>query len=133
MTNSLLISLTYFKYIFLILLYMPYNVFNGNTYKYILTGIDVPSRYKVARALNTKKSSKVVNLGNNIDKKRRATHFIWSKNTYRLDRIVQKPGKCVLYSLQDGTDRVFVHEELMHISEDTQVPPEWVSEWKYHA
>ena len=41
------------------LLYMPHNVFEGNTYKYILTGIDVASRYKVARPLRTKKSSKV--------------------------------------------------------------------------
>ena len=41
------------------LLYMPYNVFEGNTYKYILTGIDVASRYKVARQLRTKKSSEV--------------------------------------------------------------------------
>ena len=28
--------------------YMPHNLFEGNTYKYILTGIDVSSRYKVA-------------------------------------------------------------------------------------
>ena len=41
------------------LLYMPHNLFEGNTYKYILTGIDVASRYKVARPLRTKKSSKV--------------------------------------------------------------------------
>ena len=41
------------------LLYMPHNVFEGNTYKYILTGIDVASRYKVARPLRTKKSSEV--------------------------------------------------------------------------
>ena len=34
----------------------------------------------------------------------------------------------VLYYLQDGSDRVFVPEELMHVSEDTQVPPDWVSE-----
>ena len=40
------------------LLYMRHNVFEGNTYKYILTGIDVASRYTVARALRTKKSSK---------------------------------------------------------------------------
>ena len=40
-------------------LYMPHNLFEGNTYKYILTGIDVASRYKVARPLRTKKSSKV--------------------------------------------------------------------------
>ena len=41
------------------LLYIPNNVFEGNTYEYILTGIDVPSRYKVAKALRTKKSSEV--------------------------------------------------------------------------
>ena len=55
---------------------------------------------------------------------------MWSKNTYRLDRIVQKPGNRVLYYLQDGSDRAFVSEELMHISEDTQVPDDSVSEWK---
>ena len=37
----------------------PYNFFEGNTYKYILTGIDFASRYKVARPLRTTKSSKV--------------------------------------------------------------------------
>ena len=41
------------------LLYRSYNLFEGNTYKYILTGIDVASRYKVARPFRTKKSSKV--------------------------------------------------------------------------
>ena len=64
------------------------------------------------------------------DQKRRATDLIWSKNTYRLDRIVQDPGNRVLYYLQDGPDRVFVREELMYVSEDNQVPPDWVSEWK---
>ena len=49
---------------------------------------------------------------------------------YRLDRDVQDPGNRVLYYLQDGSDRAFVCEELMHVSEDTQVPPDWVSEWK---
>ena len=38
---------------------MLHNLFEGNTYKYILTGIDVASRYKVSRPLRTKKSSKV--------------------------------------------------------------------------
>ena len=56
--------------------------------------------------------------------------FIWSKNTYRLGRIIEKPGNRVLYHMKDGADRVFVSEELMHISEDTQVPSEWISEWK---
>ena len=53
------------------------------------------------------------------DEKRRATDFIWSKNTYLLDRIVQEPGNHVMYYLQDGPDRAFVREELMHVSEDT--------------
>ena len=39
--------------------YTPHNLFEGNTYKYILIGIDVASRYKVARPLRTKKSSEV--------------------------------------------------------------------------
>ena len=38
---------------------MPHNLFEGNTYNYILTGIDVASRYKVSRPLRTKKSSEV--------------------------------------------------------------------------
>ena len=64
------------------------------------------------------------------DKKRWETDFIWSKNTYRLDRIVQKPGNRVLYYLQDGPDRAFMREELMHVSKGTQVPSGWVSEGK---
>ena len=59
--------------------------------------------------------------------KRQAPDFIWSKNTYKLDRIVQEPNNRVLYYLQDGPD--FVSKELMRIPEDTQVPPEWVSKW----
>ena len=64
------------------------------------------------------------------NQKRRATDFICSKNTYRLDRIVQEPHNRVLYCLLDGSNITFVREELMHISEDTQAPPDCVSEWK---
>ena len=64
------------------------------------------------------------------DQKRWATDLIWSKNTFRLDRIVQGRGTRVLYYLQDGPDKAFVREELRHVSEDTQVPPDWLSEWK---
>ena len=64
------------------------------------------------------------------DQKRRATDLIWSKNMYRLDRLVQEPGNLVLYYLQDGPDKAFVSEELMRIPEDTQVPLEWLSKWK---
>ena len=41
------------------LVYMPHNLFEGNTYKYILTCTDIASRYKVARPLRTKTSSVV--------------------------------------------------------------------------
>ena len=41
------------------LLYMPHNVSEGNMYKYILTGINVVSRYKVSRPFRTKKLSEV--------------------------------------------------------------------------
>ena len=59
------------------------------------------------------------------DQKRRATDLIRSKE---LVPIVQELGNRVLYYLQDGPDRAFVRDELMHISEDTRVPPNWVSE-----
>ena len=49
---------------------------------------------------------------------------------YLLDGNVQEPGNRVLYYLQDVPDRAFVSEVLMHISEDTQIPPDWLSEWK---
>ena len=49
---------------------------------------------------------------------------------YQLDQIVEGRGNRVLYHLQDGSDRAFISKELMHFSEDTQVPPEWVSEQK---
>ena len=75
-----------------------------------------------------------INLVNNIQiKKRRATDFIWSKFTYLLDRIVQEPGDCVRYYLQDVLDWAFVRKKLMHVSDDTQVPPHWVSEWNNWA
>ena len=64
------------------------------------------------------------------DQKRRTTDFIVSKNTYRLDRIVQDPGSRVLYYLQDEPDRAFLCEQLMHVSEDSQAPLDWVGKWK---
>ena len=60
---------------------------------------------------------------------RRATDMIWSWNTFRLDRIVADQGHRVLYYLAEGPKRAFVREELMQISEDTEVPPDWVKEW----
>ena len=42
------------------LLYMPSYPLYGNKYKYILSGIDVASRYKVVRPLRTKQAADVV-------------------------------------------------------------------------
>ena len=47
-------------------LFVPRNVFEGNTCKYILTSTDVALRYKVARVLRTKRASKVLFVGGNI-------------------------------------------------------------------
>ena len=41
------------------------------------------------------------------DQKRWATDFIWGKNTYRLDRIVQETGNPVWYYMQNEPDRAF--------------------------
>ena len=41
------------------LLCMLFDVFDGNTFKYILIGNDIASRYKVASVLRTNKASKV--------------------------------------------------------------------------
>ena len=41
------------------LLYIPCNTLYGNKYKYILSGINAASRYKVARSLRTKQAADV--------------------------------------------------------------------------
>ena len=59
----------------------------------------------------------------------RATDRIWSKGTYRLREITENPGSHVMYYLRDGPERVFVLEKLMLITEDTELPPDYVQEW----
>ena len=49
---------------------------------------------------------------------------------YQLGRIVEELRIRVLYYFQDGLDRAFLHEELMHITKDTQGHPDLVSKWK---
>ena len=44
------------------LLYMPSDTLYGNKYKYILSGIDVTSRYKVARPLRTKQADMIADI-----------------------------------------------------------------------
>ena len=51
------------------LVHMPHNFFEGNMYKYLLTSVDVASRYGVAKPLTTKKSSEVAFVLGAIHKK----------------------------------------------------------------
>ena len=62
--------------------------------------------------------------------RRRATDMVWSWDTHRLDRVVEDPGQRVLYYLAEGGPKcAFVREELMLISENTELPPDSVKEW----
>ena len=80
------------------------------------------------------------------DKWCRATDRMWSKNTYRLRKVIEDAGNHVMYYLlgPEGTpdgrngpestlapapQRAFVSEELMLIPEDTELPPDYVQEW----
>ena len=63
------------------------------------------------------------------DQRRRATDIIWSKETYRLDRVIEDPGQRAIYHLQGGPERAFVREELMLIPENTELPPDFVKKW----
>ena len=51
------------------LVHMPHNFFEGNTYKYLMSGVDVASRYRVAKPLTTKNSIEVVFIMKAIYKK----------------------------------------------------------------
>ena len=57
------------------LVHMPHDVFEGNTYKYLLSGVDVTSRYGVAKPLMTKKSSDVAFVLGAIYKKKGAYKY----------------------------------------------------------
>ena len=63
------------------------------------------------------------------DQRCRATDRVWSKGTYRLREVVESPGNQVMYYLKDGLERSFVSEELMLISEDTELPPDYIQAW----
>ena len=56
------------------LLYMPSDTLYGNKYKYILAGIDIASRFKVARSLRTKQARDVAEMIVDIYKVGRLTY-----------------------------------------------------------
>ena len=60
--------------------------------------------------------------------KRRTADFIWSKNMYKLDQVVEEPGNRVLCYLLN--DKAIVRQEFMHTPENSQVLPELINKWK---
>ena len=65
----------------------------------------------------------------NDDQRCRATDRRRSKKTCRLREVVEEAGNRVMYYLRDGLEKAFVSKELMLISEDTELPPDYVQEW----
>ena len=57
---------------------------------------------------------------------KRAPDPIWSLKVYMIERAVTKPNEPVLYYLQNGPKRDFVHEELLVVPPNTQLPPAYV-------
>jgi len=55
---------------------------------------------------------------------KRATDPIWSLKVYSIERSFMKPDQPLLYYLRDGPQRGFVHEELLVVPPNTQLPPE---------
>ena len=54
---------------------------------------------------------------------KRATDPIWSLKGYTLEKAVTKPDEPVLYYLHGAPKRGFVHEELLVVPPNTQLPP----------
>ena len=58
-----------------------------------------------------------------------AADRISSKNTYRINRIVEQTSNRTLFYLKGGPNRSFMKEELMIIPVDTELPPDYVQDW----
>ena len=54
---------------------------------------------------------------------KRATDPIWSLKVYQVVKNMTKPNEPVVYYLSDGPKRGFVHEELLVVPPNTQLPP----------
>ena len=55
--------------------------------------------------------------------------YIWSKKTYRLSKVMSSPGNQVMHHLRDVPERIFMKEEFMLISKDTELPLDYVQKW----
>ena len=64
---------------------------------------------------------------------KRTTDRIWSKKIYRFREVMEDSGNWVIYYLKDLPDKTFISEELIHIPEDTELPPNYVESGIYHS
>ena len=107
---------------------MPHNLFEGNTYKYILTGVDVISRYKVPRPLRTKIPSAVLFVLEAIYKKGGALKY---PKTFQCDNASE--FKSEVTKLLENTIVIF-EEQQRNIS--TPILPLWkplTKSWKNYC
>ena len=100
------------------ILYMPHDIVYGSTYKYILTGIDVASRFKVARPLRTKKSEDVAFLLKTIYGNDRIP--LTYPNTFQCDNGLEFKGPVTKLLTDHGVkiDRAvtkYHHEHTAHV------------------
>ena len=94
---------------------MPSDTLYGNKYKYILSGIDVTSRYKVARPLRTKQAKKVAEMVADIYKVGPLTPKIFhcddsSKFKGEVTKMLEKHGVTIHHATTKykHTDTAFV-------------------------
>ena len=98
------------------LLYVPHNLFEENTFKYILTDADVASRYKVTRALRTKKASEVAFVLKAIYKK--GGVFKYPKvfqydDEFKLNRDVQSCLKNTMLTFEEQQQNINTATQLL--------------------
>ncbi|GES89170.1 hypothetical protein RCL_jg17101.t1 [Rhizophagus clarus] len=68
---------------------------------------------------------------NDSFERRRITDPIWSPSLHKIRRIVVRknlPMPVLYYLDESGSQRPFVREQLMHIKEESMLPPRWVLE-----
>ena len=80
---------------------MPHNFFEGNMYKYLFFGVNVASRYRVAKLLTTKKSIEVVFVLKAIYKKSGAFKY---PKVFQIDNGFEFKGEVTKLFEKDNAD-----------------------------
>lgn len=95
----------------------------------VLSGKNQQSTYSRPVGLNEKKFPPLINVRYLYQPRKlqggtkRAIDPVWSLKVCHLERAVTKPNKPVVYYLSKGPKHGFVHEELLVVPPNTQLPP----------